>query len=265
MADALLGNTALLAASMLALWVVAVIIGKASFVDAVWGFSMAGLAAASFIAGKPSDAALLLTVMVTIWGLRLGIHLLRRFLRSGEDARYREMLPNPSNRAAFAITTFWKVFLLQGVLIMLVSSPAQVGIIAARAEQPVPDLAWIGAALYLLGVVFEWVGDWQLARFKSDPANKGRVMDAGLWRYTRHPNYFGDACVWWGIWLVAMTIAPEAVIWTLPGPLFLTFTLVRWSGAGLTEAAMQQKYGEEFADYVRRTPAFVPWWPDERG
>jgi len=259
--DALLHNAALLLAVLLALWVLSAAIGKASFIDSVWGLSMAMLALVSYRLGKPGDASFVLMIMVVVWGVRLGIHLLSRFLRNGEDSRYREMLPDPENRTTFAITALWKVFLLQGVLIMLVSSPAQVGILASEYDQPLPHWAWAGIALYLVGLFFEWVGDWQLARFKADPANEGKVMDHGLWRYTRHPNYFGDACVWWGIWLTAMSVAPSAVLWTLPGPLFLTFTLVKWSGAAMTEKGMADKYGRGFAAYVRRTSAFLPLPP----
>ncbi len=109
------------------------------------------------------------------------------------------------------------------------------------------------------------MGDWQLARFKADPANEGAVMNSGLWRYTRHPNYFGDACAWWGIFAVAISIDPGAVIWTLPGPVFLTFTLVKWSGAAMTEEGMREKYGEEFVKYTRRTSAFIPLPPRTTG
>lgn len=261
MTEALAQNAVLLFGVLLGLWMLSGAIGKASFIDAVWGFAMSMLAIASFLSAEPGGASILLTVMVVFWGVRLGVHLLRRYLRNGEDSRYRKMLPDPEDRIAFALTVLWKVFLLQGVLIMLVSSPAQVGILAAGDTSNLPDLAWAGVALYMAGLLFEWVGDWQLARFNADPANKGKVMDKGLWRFTRHPNYFGDACVWWGIFMVAMFIAPGAVIWTLPGPLFLTLTLVKWSGAAMTEDGMREKYGEAFADYVRRTPAFIPMPP----
>ncbi|RIV83886.1 DUF1295 domain-containing protein [Aurantiacibacter zhengii] len=261
MIESLLHNAVWLLAMLLVLWVFSMGLREASFIDSVWGFSMAWLAWLSLWGTKFGSAALLVFVMAFFWGVRLGIHLLRRYLRNGEDDRYRKMLPDPQNLAAFAITALWKVFLLQGALIMLVSSPAQVGILAAYSEQPLSNWAWAGVALYLVGIFFEWVGDWQLARFKADPDNEGKVMDKGLWRYTRHPNYFGDACAWWGIFTVAMTIAPGAVIWTLPGPLFLTFTLVKWSGAAMTEKGMRNKYGKDFADYTRRTSAFIPLPP----
>ena len=263
--EALALNAALLLAAMLACWLLSVAIGKASFADAMWGFAMAGLALASWwqLAERRAAAAVLLAMTVA-WGVRLGVHLLRRFLRSGEDKRYRKMLPNPADRGRFALVALGKVWLLQGMLIMLVSSPAQVGILAGG-ETDLTAWAVPGIALYCVGIFFEWVGDWQLARFKADPANEGKVMDEGLWHYTRHPNYFGDACVWWGIWLAAMGVAPAAAVWTVAGPIFLTFTLVRWSGAALTEKGMAKTYGEDFADYKRRTSAFIPMPPKEPG
>lgn len=261
MIESLLNNAMWLLVALLALWLLAVALCKVSFIDSVWGLAMAGLALLSILRTEPGPAALLLFAMTFAWGVRLGGHLLRRFLRNGEDTRYRKMLPDPANIGAYAATALWKVFLLQGVLIMLVSSPAQVGILDAANPQPIPALAWAGVALYLVGIFFEWVGDWQLDRFKADPVNAGKVMDKGLWRYTRHPNYFGDACAWWGIFIAAMAIAPGAVIWTLPGPLFLTFTLVKWSGAAMTEKGMRNKYGDAFADYTKRTSAFIPLPP----
>ncbi|MEL1252054.1 DUF1295 domain-containing protein [Aurantiacibacter gilvus] len=257
----LLENAVWLFAALDVLWLLAVARREVSFIDSVWGLAMAGLALLSLRDVRLGAAPMLLAFLAAVWGVRLGVHLLRRYLRHGEDTRYREILPDPANLPAFAVTALWKVFLLQGILIMLVSSPVQVGIVASEYDQRVPGLAWIGVALWAVGMFFEVVGDWQLARFKADPGNSGKVMYRGLWRYTRHPNYFGDACVWWGIWLTAMTIAPETVVWTLPGPLFLTFTLVRWSGAAMTERGMRAKYGDAFAAYVRRTPAFVPWFP----
>ena len=256
--EALLLNAALLAGAMFLLWLVALAIGKVGFVDAVWGGAMAVLALASFLhLERRGDLAILICGMTMLWGLRLAIHLLRRFRRNGEDARYERLLA----KGSFARGSLLRVFAPQAALIFLVSSPAQVGILAAGAPPGLPPLALAGLALWLVGVFFEWVGDWQLASFKADPDNAGKVMDAGLWRYTRHPNYFGDACAWWGIWLACAATGWENALLTVAGPLFLTFTLVKWSGAAMTEKGMRGKYGEAFADYVRRTPAFVPGPP----
>jgi len=262
--DALLINAAYLLAAAALLWVISVASGKVSFVDSIWGGAMAGLAIASALQLAERGAlATLILLMTVLWGGRLFVHLILRFFRNGEDDRYRKMLPSPDNRIAFAVTALWKVWLLQAALIMLVSSPAQVGILAGE-EMGIPLLAWVGFVLWLIGVFFEWVGDAQLARFKADPANKGKVMDQGLWAYTRHPNYFGDACAWWGIWLACAAAGWTYALWTIAGPIFLTFTLVKWSGAAMTESGMREKYGDAFADYVRRTSSFIPAPPADK-
>jgi steroid 5-alpha reductase family enzyme len=240
-------------------WVLTLATGKVSFVDSVWGGAMAGLATLSLMQlDRPGALAWLIMAMTVIWGVRLALYLLRRFVRNGEDPRYIRILAKDRARGRFALASLLKVWLLQGVLIIAVSMAAQAGILLAADRAAIGPLGMAGLALWLVGVAFEWLGDWQLARFKADPANAGRVMDRGLWRYTRHPNYFGDACVWWGIWLAALQAGWPAALLGLPGLLFLTFTLTRWSGAAMTEAAMAEKYGAEFAEYVRRTPAFFP-------
>ena len=262
MTDGLLLNAALLLGAALLFWLLSLAIGKVSFVDSIWGGAMAGLAVASFLQlDRPGDLAMLVLAMTVLWGVRLFVHLLRRFLRDGEDKRYEKMLSESREKGRWWLAVLLRVWLLQSVLLFIVSSPAQVAILASGAPAPIPLLGWIGVALWCVGIFFEWVGDWQLARFKADPANEGEVMDRGLWRYTRHPNYFGDACVWWGIWLACAAAGWEYALWTVAGPIFLTFTLVKWSGAAMTERGMRKKYGDDFARYVERTSGFVPMPP----
>ncbi len=266
MIDALLANAAILLAAVLVLWLVSVRIGDVSFIDSFWGAGMALMALAAFVQlPEPGALAVLILAMTAAWGLRLGIHLFRRWRREGEDQRYERILRKDREQGRFAIAALVKVWLGQAVLLFLVSSPAQVGILASGAPAPIGPLALAGLALYLVGIFFEWTGDWQLARFKADPANEGEVLDTGLWRYTRHPNYFGDACAWWGIWLCCAAAGWEYTLYTLAGPLFLTFTLTRWSGAALLEAGMKKKRGGKYADYIERTSAFIPWPPKSRG
>jgi steroid 5-alpha reductase family enzyme len=208
----------------------------------------------------PGSLATLLMAMALLWGLRLAVHLLRRWRREGEDPRYARMFDKPREQGRFASAALTRVFLGQSVLLFLVSSPAQVGILAAGSTQLIGGLALAGLALWLVGVFFEWGGDWQLARFRADPANKGEVMDRGLWRYTRHPNYFGDVCAWWGIWLAAASAGWWVAAWTVAGPLFLTFTLTRWSGKPLLEAGLIKRR-PGYREYIARTSGFFPLPP----
>ena len=261
MLDALVLNAALLVVMVLALWLVSVRIDDVSFIDAFWGAGMGVLAIASWLhvpGGTPGALATLIMLMTAAWGFRLGIYLLRRWLREGEDKRYKLILKKDREAGHFALAALTKVWLMQAVLLFLVSSPAQVGILASPAPAPITPLAWLGVALYLVGIFFEWVGDWQLARFKADPANHGQVLDRGLWRYTRHPNYFGDFAAWWGIWLVCAAAGWQYALFTLPGPLFLSFTLTKWSGVALLERGMDRTKGDRYAEYKRRTSAFFP-------
>lgn len=262
MTEALLTNAAILIAIVLMLWLVSVKINDVSFIDAFWGAGMGVMAIASYAqTPRPGALSLLILLMTCAWGFRLGLYLLRRWLREGEDKRYARILKADRENGSFAVAALTKVWLMQAVLLFLVSSPAQVGILAGRNETPLTGLALVGLALYLVGIFFEWVGDWQLARFKSDPDNQGKVLDNGLWRYTRHPNYFGDACAWWGIWLVCASAGWDYALYTLAGPLFLSFTLTRWSGVALLERGLDKSKGDKYADYKRRTSAFVPLPP----
>ena len=261
MIDALLVNAAILVGVTLMLWLVSVKIGDVSFIDSYWGAGMALMALISWLQLEQRGLlAHLLLGMTAAWGLRLGIYLFRRWRAEGEDKRYARMLRKAREEGRFASTALTKIWLGQAVLLFLVSSPAQAGILAAGGEDRLTVLVIVGTVLYLVGIFFEWVGDWQLARFKANPANKDLVMDRGLWRYTRHPNYFGDACVWWGIWMIAVGISWEVALWTVAGPIFLTFTLIKWSGAALLEKGMKHSR-PGYEEYKSRTSAFVPMPP----
>ena len=264
MIEAVIGNAVILLGLALILWVYALQKNEVSFVDAFWGVGMAVLALASWVRViEPGPLATLLMAMAVVWGLRLGVHLWRRWRREGEDSRYVRMLRKDREKGNFATAALFKVFLGQAVLLFIVSSPAHYGILEAASFQPISGLALVGFSLYCIGIVFEWVGDWQLARFKADPANRGKVLDTGLWRYTRHPNYFGDACVWWGIWIAAASAGWWVAAWTVAGPLFLTFTLTKWSGAPLLEGGMKKRR-PDYEEYIARTSAFFPWPPKKK-
>ena len=264
MIQALMFNAAVVVGMMLALWLFAVRIRDVSFIDAVWGAGMAAVAAVSWIQmADPGARAGLIAAMAVIWGLRLGVHLLTRWRGHGEDPRYARMLGKAKERGQYARAALTVVFAPQALLLFVTCLPAQLGVLASPEPAPLGALAWAGFALWLAGMVFETAGDAQLKAFRADPANKGRVLDTGLWRYTRHPNYFGDCCVWWGIWLAAAEAGPWIALASLIGPLFLTFTLTRWSGKPLLEKGLARSR-PGYADYVARTSGFVPW-PPKRG
>lgn len=264
MTEALLFNAAALLGAMLLLWLVAALIKDVSFIDAVWGMGMAALAALSWARLEtPGARAALIAAMAIAWGSRLGVHLFVRWRRGGEDPRYARILGKAKSEGRYASAALLLVFGPQAALLFLTCLPAQLGIFASLEPAPLGPLAFAGLALWAAGMLFEVVGDWQLHRFRADPANKGKVLDTGLWRYTRHPNYFGEACVWWGIWLVSA----EAGLWIalagLIGPVFLTFTLTRWSGKPLLEKGLA-KSRSGYADYVARTSGFFPWPPRKK-
>jgi steroid 5-alpha reductase family enzyme len=261
MPEALLANAALIAIVMTVLWLVAVRIADVSFIDAVWGGGMALLALASWVQlDEPGSRATLIMAMAVLWGARLALYLFVRWRGHGEDPRYARMLGKAKERGRFGQAALTVVFAPQAVLLFLTCLPAQLGVLASPAPASPGVLAWAGLALWSLGVFFEWIGDWQLARFRADPANKGKVLDTGLWRYTRHPNYFGDTCAWWGIWLAAADAGWGIAAASVIGPLFLTFTLTRWSGKPLLEKGMAKRR-PDYAAYIERTSGFVPWWP----
>lgn len=255
-------NLALIAAANLlvvsivlaATFVVGERIRRHNVVDVAWGLAFAAIAIDSAMLGAGDPARKwLIAVLVTAWGLRLAVHLAVRSQGHGEDPRYEVFLAKSRLPRRVGIIT--RVYLLQGVLIWVISLPVQLSATLPRELSP-----WtvIGVAVWLVGLGFEAVGDAQLRAFKLDPDNEGRVIDSGLWRYTRHPNYFGDACVWWGLYLVALTAGPIVLV-TVFSPIVMTTLLVRVSGKALLERHLAGRPG--YAEYVRRTSGFLPWPP----
>jgi steroid 5-alpha reductase family enzyme len=239
--------------AMTLLWMLSLRLGDVSIVDPFWGPGFVLVTLTYLLADSRYGARGLLAFgLVTIWALRLGSHLLRRNRREGEDPRYAAMRerggPGWERRSLF--TVFW----LQAGLLWVISMPL-LGSVVSRASLGVWDLA--GTIVFLAGLLVEAVADAQLARFKSDPANRGRVLDEGLWRYSRHPNYFGELVLWWGLYLVAIG---GGAYWTVIGSLLISFLLLRVSGVTMLEERLEStKPG--YAEYVRRTSAFVPWPP----
>jgi len=244
-----------LAGAMFVMWLVSLAVKDSSIVDIFWGpgFVIVAWVVALQVGGSPRGA--LAAGLVTAWGARLAAYLAWRNLGKGEDPRYQAM------RRARGSSWWWKslfiVFVLQGVLMWVVSLPLQAAISGGGALGTLDALATL---VFAAGLLFESVGDWQLARFKARPEHKGRVMDQGLWRYTRHPNYFGDFLVWWGLYGLALA---AGAWWTVVSPLVMSFLLLRVSGVTLLEKAMSAKPGYE--EYVRRTSPFFPRPPGQGG
>jgi len=250
-------------------WLLHLPLRDASIVDVLWGPAFALVAAAygalPGTAGGPRSRLVL--VLVSLWALRLGGYLLWRRWGEPEDARYQAMRSNWG--AAFPWVSLPVVFWLQAVICWIVSWSLYVGIRGAGTAAGgnaggLSWLDWLGTALFAVGFLFETVGDAQLARFKADPANHGKVMDRGLWRFTRHPNYFGECVLWWGLWLIAVASGPTGwgPWWSLVSPMVMTVLLLRVSGVTLLERHMEgTKPG--YAEYVRRTNAFVPGPPKD--
>jgi steroid 5-alpha reductase family enzyme len=263
----------LVTASCLVVAVVAMVItafvarqvDRVSVVDVTWGFGLTACAVVcALLSSDSADGRLpwLMVALVAVWGGRLSWHIWNRARGRGEDPRYTELLAPHSpdtDRAAWFAAALRKVFVFQGAALWFVSWPLQaaaVGAIEAVA------LVWIGVVIWVIGFVFETVGDAQLAAYKRDP-DRGPVMDRGLWSWTRHPNYFGDACVWWGIWLAAAASygwLPALI--TVSAPIAMTYFLAYATGARPLERTMMQRPG--YPEYAARTSMLVPL-PPKRG
>lgn len=236
---------------MVLIWMLSVPLRDVSIVDIGWG---AGIVTASWIAWAVGDGASdrsnILIAMVTIWGLRLTVHLAVRHRGGGEDPRYAALRRRHPN---FALTSLLTVFGFQAIAMFIITLPVQLAMTPASPE--VGILGVIGAVVWGIGFFFEVVSDAQLARFRADPANLGGVLDQGLWQYSRHPNYFGDALIWWGVWLVAAETGDA--VWAVGAPVLMTFLLVRVTGVPPLEHGLTKRH-EAYPEYAARTSPFIP-------
>jgi steroid 5-alpha reductase family enzyme len=255
-AELLLVNLCVVAGLMLCIWLVSLPLRDVSIVDLVWGAGFVVIVWVTFaVTGPPTPQKLLIAGLTSVWGLRLSGYLTWRNLGKAEDYRYRTMRERHGSR--FPIRSLFTVFGLQGAIMWIVSLPVQTGQLAVNQDR-IGEIALLGVAIWMAGLFFETIGDFQLARFKSNPENRGLVMDQGLWRYTRHPNYFGDFLVWWGIYLVSF--GKGVAWWSAIGPVVMSIFLMRVSGVTLLESSLKtRKKGYE--DYIRRTNAFFPFLP----
>lgn len=249
-------------------FLVAIRTGKHAVVDVTWGLGFAVIALASFLMARSVSHSFLVNdeltrepdlrpwlalLLTAAWGLRLATHIGIRSRGKGEDPRYEELMAKaPGNPHLHA---FKRIYLTQGAVMWFVSLPVQM----AMFEVPfVGWPAWVGVALWLLGMFFETVGDWQLTQFRNSPTSKSQVLNTGLWRFTRHPNYFGDACVWVGLFLVAADVWPGLL--TILSPAVMVWLLAKGTGAALLEKDISDRR-PGYVDYVRRTSGFVPLPP----
>lgn len=244
---------------MAILWIASLVLRNSSIVDIFWGvgFVMANWV---YFALTPDGFAArkwLISILVTIWGLRLSSYILWRNWGKGEDFRYRKWREEAGGKWWWR--SFFKVFLLQGVLLWIISAPllaANIGATPAR----LTILDYVAIPLWAIGLFFEAVGDLQMARFRADPASKGTVMNRGVWRYTRHPNYFGDATQWWAYYLIATAAGG---FFTIFSPILMTTLLVRVSGVALLEQTLKDEL-PGYKEYMETTNPFIPWFPRQR-
>ncbi len=248
-----LRGLALIAVLALLTWIASVVRRDASLVDRMWSLMIAGptlVYAAQ--AGWSGVRAIALLALVVAWAVRLAAYITWRNWGHGEDRRYREI--RARNEPHFGFKSLYLIFALQVVLAWIVSAAPLAALTGQRAFGAL-DVA--GIVLALVGFLFEAIGDAQMVAFRADPAQRGQVMDRGLWRFTRHPNYFGETCFWWGVWLIAIAAGGAAAIWTVLSPLLMTVLLLKVSGVALLEKDISERR-PAYRDYVARTNAFFP-------
>lgn len=241
--------------SVTLLWLLSVALRNASIVDIFWGFAYVIVNAFYFFkVASPEPRNYLLLALVSIWGLRLTLYLLWRNAGKGEDFRYQEFRRNYGVKRYWWVS-FFQTFLLQGILVMLVSFPL-LGVHFGNTKA-LNLIDYLALTIWMIGFVFEAGGDYQLARFKANPANKGKVLDTGVWRYTRHPNYFGDAAVWWAFALFSVAAGSY---WQILGSIIMTLLLIKVSGVALLEKSLKDTK-PQYREYIQKTPSFFPWFP----
>ena len=254
--EVLLTTAAVTLIAMLLLWLTSLTRRDASIVDPYWGPGFVLVTVTALLIGAAFEPrGTLMTIMVGVWGLRLGLHLLVRNFHEGEDRRYRSMRDHWGS--SFWWVSLFTVFLLQGSLMWIISLPIQ-AVVTGTGPEGWTLVDVLGILVFITGFLFEAVGDWQLQRFKADPATAGKVLDRGLWRYTRHPNYFGNALIWWGIFIVATSTPGGRLL--IFSPILMTFLLLKVSGVVLLESDITERR-PAYRNYIEQTSAFFPWLP----
>jgi len=246
-------------ALMTILWIVSIIIKNVSIVDIFWGLGFVIASTFYFLKSEGNDTRkIIIMALVALWGFRLSLYLAWRNTGKGEDFRYREFRKKYGEKRYWWIS-FFQTFLLQGFLMWLISAPL-LGAQYYGTEKNIGILDYIGIFFWLTGILFETGGDFQLAAFKANPENKGRVLDTGFWRYTRHPNYFGDSAVWWGYGFFCLA----AGSWLpLIGSILMTVMIIRVSGVLLLEKSLKEQK-PQYKKYIEETSSFIPWFPKKQ-
>lgn len=244
---------AVMAAGAFFLWLVSLVKHDVSIVDSLWSLMfLAGAVIYASMTAEPGPRTTLVLILVAVWALRLFGYITWRNWGEEEDRRYQAI--RARNEPNFVAKSLYLIFLLQATLAWIISLPL---LAAIAGLGPLGALDYLGVTLFAVGLLFETVGDFQLARFKADPANDGQVMRSGLWRYTRHPNYFGECCVWWGFFLIALSAGGW---WSIVGPVLMTVLLLKVSGVALLEKDLSERR-PDYAQYVKNTNAFFPGFP----
>jgi len=246
-------NASAIALMFLLLWGISLMLRDVSIIDIFWGLGFVLVGWISLLLSEFSAKGLFIALLVSLWGIRLSAYLALRNWGKPEDYRYQAMRDKHGNK--FPVVSLFTVFGLQASLIWIISLPLQVGILRAGMWE---IFNTIGFCLWFTGLIFETVGDFQLLRFKSNPDNNGKVMNKGLWKFTRHPNYFGEFLVWWGFYLVVEE--PQSWWWTILAPILMSFLLIRVSGVRLLESSLRSRVAG-YEEYVRKTSAFFPLPP----
>jgi len=240
---------------MTTLWIVSVVLKNVSIVDMFWGFGFVLINTFYFFNTEPTPAKIILLVLVAVWGLRLSIYLAIRNIGKPEDFRYQEFRKKYGENRYWWIS-FFQTFLLQGILMFIISLPL-LGVNLYSTSRSLSFLDYVGILIWTIGFIFEAGGDIQLARFKANKANKGKVLNTGLWHYTRHPNYFGDSAVWWGFGLFCLSAGSY---WLVAGSVIMTLLIIKVSGVALLEKSLKDQK-PQYAAYIEKTSSFIPWFP----
>jgi steroid 5-alpha reductase family enzyme len=241
---------------MTILWIVSIIIKNVSIVDLFWGLGFVLTAGFYFLKTDGFEPRkVILIILVAIWGLRLSFYLAWRNIGKGEDFRYKQFRKNYGEKRYWWIS-FFQTFLLQGILMWLISAPL-LGAQYPGQKNSVAIFDYIGLILWIIGFCFEAGGDFQLARFKAVQSNKGRVMDKGFWKYTRHPNYFGDSAIWWGYGFLCLAAGSYLPVL---GSILMTALIIKVSGVALLEKSLKEQK-PQYKEYIDKTSAFLPWFP----